>query len=107
MANPAPAANTSFFESMELLLVNSGMRLLAACLILVVGWMLATWIKRWVLAVLAHLPIDLTLKPRSEWNGDLLEKLVEILIPVRKYLREDARLGKNGASNRNSLPLPP
>jgi len=48
---------------MQLLLVNSGLRLVAACAILVLGWMLATAMKRWVLAGLAHLPVDLTLKP--------------------------------------------
>lgn len=55
-----PAA---FMQSMQLLLVNSGLRLIAACVILVLGWMLATWMKRWIVAGLAHLPIDLTLKP--------------------------------------------
>jgi len=48
---------------MQLLLVNSGLRLVAACVILVLGWILATTMKRWVLAGLSHLPVDLTLKP--------------------------------------------
>jgi small conductance mechanosensitive channel len=48
---------------LRLLLVNSGIRFVAAILILIVGWMLATWVKRWTLAALAHLPIDSTLKP--------------------------------------------
>lgn len=60
LAMPPPA---SFVESMQLLLVNSGLRVLAACVILVLGWILATQMKRWVLAELSHLPIDLTLKP--------------------------------------------
>ena len=61
-AAPAPP-NPGFVATMEVLLVNSGLRLLAALVILVVGWMLATWVKRWTLAGLRHLPIDLTLKP--------------------------------------------
>jgi small conductance mechanosensitive channel len=44
-------------------MVNSGIRLLAAVVILIVGWMLATWAKRWLVAGLHRLPIDLTLKP--------------------------------------------
>jgi small conductance mechanosensitive channel len=48
---------------MQLFLVNSGIRAVLAITILVVGWMLATWVKRWTLAALQHIPIDLTLKP--------------------------------------------
>lgn len=55
--------SAAFIQNMQLLLVNSGIRLIAACLILVLGWLLATWTKRWIVAGLAHLPIDLTLKP--------------------------------------------
>ena len=61
-AAPIPQ-NPGFVATMEVLLVNSGLRLLAAIVILVVGWMLATWVKRWTMAGLRHLPIDLTLKP--------------------------------------------
>jgi small-conductance mechanosensitive channel len=61
MANPAPS--NSFIQSLELLLVNGGIHLVEAFAILCAGWMLATWVKRWVQAGLAHLPIDLTLKP--------------------------------------------
>jgi small conductance mechanosensitive channel len=58
-ANLSPA----FVTDLRLLLVNSGIRFVAAILILIVGWVLATWAKRWTLAGLAHLPIDSTLKP--------------------------------------------
>lgn len=44
-------------------MVNSGIRLIAAIVILIIGWMLATYAKRWLVAGLEHLPIDLTLKP--------------------------------------------
>ncbi|MEP6830064.1 MAG: mechanosensitive ion channel domain-containing protein [Rhizomicrobium sp.] len=60
-----PAAQTAqpFLVQMQLLLVDGGVRFLVAIAILVVGWMLATYVKRWVMAGLEHLPIDLTLKP--------------------------------------------
>lgn len=48
---------------MRLLMVDSGIRLLAAIFILTVGWIIATWVKRWMSAGLQHLPLDLTLKP--------------------------------------------
>jgi small conductance mechanosensitive channel len=58
-----PTKNPDFIETMQVLLVNSGIRLVAAIAILVAGWMLATYVKRWLSAGLAHLPLDLTLKP--------------------------------------------
>jgi len=60
---PASPAAPSFLVQMEVLLVNGGLRFIAAIAILAVGWMLATYVKRWVMAGLEHLPIDLTLKP--------------------------------------------
>ena len=65
----------AFITDLRLLMVNSGIRLLAAIVILIVGWMLATWVKRWVLAALAHLPIDATLKP-------LLASLIRYLLLI-------------------------
>jgi small conductance mechanosensitive channel len=60
-----PAAQTTppFLVQMQLLLVDGGVRFIAAIAILVVGWMLATYVKKWVMAGLERLPIDLTLKP--------------------------------------------
>jgi len=57
------AFSPAFITDLRLLLVNSGIRLLAAILILIVGWMLATWAKRGVQRVLAPAPMDATLKP--------------------------------------------
>jgi small conductance mechanosensitive channel len=62
LAIPA-TKNPDFIETMQVLLVDSGIRLVAAIAILVVGWMLATYVKRWLSAGLAHLPLDMTLKP--------------------------------------------
>jgi small conductance mechanosensitive channel len=55
--------STNFITDMRLLMVDSGIRLLAAILILTAGWIIATWAKRWMTAGLQHLPLDLTLKP--------------------------------------------
>jgi small conductance mechanosensitive channel len=60
---PAAPATTTFITDLKLLLVTSGMRLLAAILILIAGWIVATWAKRWTGRGLTHLPLDLTLKP--------------------------------------------
>ncbi|HEY8950768.1 MAG TPA: mechanosensitive ion channel domain-containing protein [Rhizomicrobium sp.] len=57
------AFSPTFITDLRLLLVNSGIRLLAAILILIIGWMLATWAKRGIQRVLASAPIDATLKP--------------------------------------------
>jgi small conductance mechanosensitive channel len=52
-----------FIETMQVLLVNGGLRLVAGIFILVMGWTLASYVKRWLEAGLKHLPLDLTLKP--------------------------------------------
>jgi small conductance mechanosensitive channel len=55
--------NPQFLANLQLLMVNSSIRLIAAIVILVIGWMLATYAKRWLVAGLERLPLDLTLKP--------------------------------------------
>jgi small conductance mechanosensitive channel len=52
-----------FVETMQVMLVDSGIRLVAAIIILCVGWMLSTYVKRWLQAGLEHIPFDPTLKP--------------------------------------------
>lgn len=59
----ATTFSPTFITDLRLLMVNSGIRLLAAILILIFGWIIATWAKRWLQVALAHLPIDATLKP--------------------------------------------
>ncbi|HXS05417.1 MAG TPA: mechanosensitive ion channel domain-containing protein [Rhizomicrobium sp.] len=56
-------ANQSFLVQLQVLLVNGGIRFLAAIAILVIGWILATYIKRWIQAGLERIPFDETLKP--------------------------------------------
>lgn len=70
-----PTANPNFLAELQLLLVTGGIRFVEAIVILVAGWTLATWIKRWLQSGLEHLPIDLTLKP-------LLAQLVRYAILI-------------------------
>ena len=56
-------ATPDLWTQLQLLVLGGGVRLLAGIIILVVGWMLATWAKRGLEAALARVPMDLTLKP--------------------------------------------
>jgi small conductance mechanosensitive channel len=56
-------ADPGFIATMQVLVVNSGIRMVAAIVILCIGWTLATYVKRWLSAGLSHLPLDATLKP--------------------------------------------
>jgi small conductance mechanosensitive channel len=56
-------ANPSLVTELELIVVNGGLKLVVGIVILVIGWMAATWAKRGLEAGLASLPIDPTLKP--------------------------------------------
>src|SRR6185437_4811794 len=53
----------SLVTELQLLVVDGGVKLVVGIIILVVGWMAATYAKRGLDAGLARLPIDLTLKP--------------------------------------------
>ena len=66
----APAAHPptvvhaqDLWTSLQLLVVNGGIRMVVGIAILCIGWMLATWAKRGLEAGLARLPLDATLKP--------------------------------------------
>jgi len=72
---PVIHADPSFIESMQVLVVNSGIRMVGAIVILCIGWTLATYVKRWLSAGLSHLPLDATLKP-------LLSSLVRYAILI-------------------------
>jgi small conductance mechanosensitive channel len=76
----APTTPTpSFLTEMQVLMVSSGIKLIAAIVILIIGWMLATWAKRWTQAGLNHLPLDLTLKP-------LLASLVRYALLILTFI---------------------
>jgi len=53
----------SLVAQLQLLVVNGGLNLVVGIIILVVGWMAATYAKRGLDVALAKVPMDLTLKP--------------------------------------------
>jgi len=59
----AAAATGTALSAANVLLVNEGLSVVAGVLILVIGWICATWAKRLTERGLAHVPLDLTLKP--------------------------------------------
>lgn len=68
-------ATGNALSTVNVLLLNEGLSVVAGALILVIGWIAATWAKRLVVRALAHVPLDLTLKP-------LLASLVRYAILV-------------------------
>jgi small conductance mechanosensitive channel len=65
----------SALSSLNILIINEGLSIVAGTLILIAGWLVATWAKRLTARGLAHLPLDLTLKP-------LLASLVRYVILI-------------------------
>lgn len=63
MATPVIHATPDLWPSLQLLVVNGGVRVVVGIVILVIGWMAASWAKRGLDAALARIPMDLTLKP--------------------------------------------
>jgi small conductance mechanosensitive channel len=59
----AAALTGNALSTVNVLVVNEGLSVLAGVLILIVGWIVATWAKRLTARGLAHVPLDLTLKP--------------------------------------------
>src|SRR6185312_61318 len=53
----------SLVTELQLLVVDGGVKLVVGIIILVIGWMAATYAKRGLDAALARVPMDLTLKP--------------------------------------------
>jgi small conductance mechanosensitive channel len=60
---PPPHTDPNLWTQLQLLVVDGGVRMVIGIIILVVGWMAATWAKRGLEAALARVPMDLTLKP--------------------------------------------
>lgn len=65
--------------SVNMLIVNEGLSVVAGTLILIVGWIAATWAKRLTARGLARLPLDPTLKP-------LVASLVRYIILVFTFI---------------------
>lgn len=61
-SNAATLAGNAL-STVNVLIVNEGLSVLAGIAILVAGWVFATWAKRWTAVALEHVPLDLTLKP--------------------------------------------
>jgi small conductance mechanosensitive channel len=59
----AAATMGNALSTVNVLLMNEGLSVIAGIGILVAGWLLATWAKRGTAAALEHVPLDLTLKP--------------------------------------------
>jgi small conductance mechanosensitive channel len=59
----ATTATSNALSAANVLLVNEGLSVVAGILILVIGWICATWAKRLTERGLARVPLDLTLKP--------------------------------------------
>ena len=89
MAAPAPSPVThstpDLWTQLQLLVVDGGIRLVLGIAILVVGWMVATWAKRGLEAGLAHVPIDLTLKPLISSLTRYLILIVTVLLVVEQF----------------------
>ena len=89
MAAPAPAPMThptpDLWISLQLLVVDGGIKLVLGIAILVVGWTLATWAKRGLEAGLARVPIDLTLKPLIASLARYIILVVTLLLVVEQF----------------------
>jgi small conductance mechanosensitive channel len=75
----------SLVTQLQLLVVDSGLRLLVGIIILVIGWMAATWAKRGLEAGLAPLPIDLTLKPLIASLARYTILILTLLLVVQQF----------------------
>jgi len=73
-SNAATLASNAL-STVNVLVVNEGLSVIAGFAILVAGWVLATWAKRWMAVALERVPLDLTLKP-------LLASLIRYVILI-------------------------
>jgi small conductance mechanosensitive channel len=78
-------ATPDLWTQLQLLVVDSGLRLVVGIIILVVGWMLATWAKRGLEAALARLPLDLTLKPLIASLARYAILILTLLLVVQQF----------------------
>jgi len=95
MAFPLPLAPTthaavttptpSLTTELQLLVVDGGLRLAVGIIILVVGWLLATWAKRGLQAGLARVPMDLTLKPLIASMTRYIILILTLLLVVQQF----------------------
>jgi len=67
------------WSTVNVLVVNEGLSVVAGTLILIVGWIAATWAKRLTARGLARLPLDPTLKP-------LVASLIRYMILIFTFI---------------------
>src|SRR5947208_14523742 len=82
---PSSHTDSTLWLQLQLLIVNGGLRLVVGIIILVAGWMAATWAKRGLEAGLARLPIDLTLKPLIASLMRYAILLLTVLLVVQQF----------------------
>jgi len=85
ISSPVTHAAPDLWTDLQLLVVDGGIRLVLGVVILVAGWTLATWAKRGLEAALAHLPIDLTLKPLIASLVRYLILIITILLVIEQF----------------------
>jgi len=81
MTTPTPSLTTE----LQLLVVDGGLKLAVGIIILVVGWVLATWAKRGLQAGLARVPMDLTLKPLIASMARYIILVLTLLLVVQQF----------------------
>jgi len=82
---PLSHTDSTLWLQLQLLIVSGGLKLLVGIIILVAGWMAATWAKRGLEAGLARLPIDLTLKPLIASLTRYAILLLTVLLVVQQF----------------------
>jgi len=83
--SPLSHTDSTLWLQLQLLIVSGGLKLLVGIIILVAGWMAATWAKRGLEAGLARLPIDLTLKPLIASLTRYAILLLTVLLVVQQF----------------------
>jgi hypothetical protein len=84
-------------------MVNSGIRMIAAIVILVIGWMVTTSAKRWIMARLMHLPIDASLPVVQNSQGRLgLKVEIQIAVPRKAPATREEPDAQRMAAQRDS-----
>ena len=75
----------SLVTELQLLVVDGGVKLVVGIIILVVGWMAATYAKRGLDAALARVPMDLTLKPLISSLTRYAILILTLLLVVQQF----------------------
>jgi len=75
----------SLVAQIQLLVVNGGLNLVVGIVILVIGWMAATYAKRGLDVALAKVPMDLTLKPLISSLTRYAILILTLLLVVQQF----------------------